>query len=156
MNGRYLQALALSVPMLASASPAASELPAARTLGPLCRIETDTVRLAWLTRSDCKAPASQVRILNRLPDTELISALQQHQKVLEQARLVFAGNSSCASQRAFNFVLTSIGVSAAGRQFEEMVEWGYTSDRKTSAKVWARKSGAGYDVWFVACDKAAS
>ncbi len=124
---------------------------AARTLGPLCRAHSAGVQYAWIGRPHCQAPARPVRLTQRLPDTELLSALEQHARVLQQARLLFAGNTSCASQRAFNFSLVSLGVSAAGRQWEEMVEWGFESDRNTTATVWARKNGTAYDVWYVAC-----
>ncbi len=130
------------------------ETGARRTLGALCRSQIGQTQSAWLGRPDCHAPARPIRLLQRLPDTELISALQQHGAVLLQARLLFAGNSGCASQRAFRYTLVSLGVSAAGRQSEEMVEWGFESDRKTTARVWARKNGAGYDVWYVACGPA--
>ncbi len=151
MSWRALLLIAAALPLAGAQGLTLDQTNARRTLGALCRLQTLEGHYAWLGRPNCQAPASAVRIEQRLPDTELISALEQHGKVLLQARLLFAGNTSCASQRAFRFTLASMGVSAAGRQSEEMVEWGFESDRKTTAKVWARKNGAGYDVWYVAC-----
>ncbi len=148
---RAVLLLAGLLPLLAAQAQASDQGLARRTLGALCRSQLGQAQSAWLGRPNCQAPARPIRLAQRLPDTELISALEQHAKVLAQARLLFAGNSSCASQRSFNFALVSLGVSAAGRQSEEMVEWGFESDRKSTARVWARKNGAGYDVWYVAC-----
>lgn len=105
----------------------------------------------WLQKGACRAPASAVTLQTRMPDTELISVLEQHPKVLARARLLMAGNSACASARSFNFGLASIGVGRSGKETEEMVELGYVSDRRTAVKIWIRRSGAEYDAWNVAC-----
>lgn len=144
--------LAAALPQLGVLAQVVDQASARRTLGALCRAQAGQVQTAWLGRPNCQAPARPVRLEQRLPDTELIVALEQHAKVLAQARLLFAGNTSCASQRSFNFALVSLGVSAAGKQSEEMVQWVFESDHKTAARVWARKNGASYDVWYVACE----
>lgn len=105
----------------------------------------------WLQKGACSPSASAATLLNRMPDTELISVLEQHPKVLARARLLMAGNSACASARSFNFGLASIGVGTTGKETEEMVELGYASDHKTAVKIWIRRSGAEYDAWNVAC-----
>ncbi len=109
---------------------------------------------AWLQKGACSPSASAATLLVRMPDTELISVLEQHPKVLTRARLLMAGNSACASQRSLNFALASIGVGTTGKEAEEMVELGYVSDRRTALKIWIRRSGAEYDAWNVACPAA--
>jgi len=105
----------------------------------------------WLQKGVCRPSASAATLLNRMPDTELISVLEQHPKVLTRARLLMAGNSACAGARSFNFGLASIGVGTSGKESEEMVELGYASDHRTAVKIWIRRSGAEYDAWNVAC-----
>ncbi|MDO8439141.1 MAG: hypothetical protein Q7S67_02745, partial [Telluria sp.] len=108
----------------------------------------------WLQKGACRPSASAATLQNRMPDTELVSVLEQHPKVLARARLLMAGNSACASARSFNFGLASIGVGTSGKETEEMVELGYVSDRRTTARIWIRRSGAEYDAWNVACPAA--
>ena len=108
----------------------------------------------WLQKGACSAPARAPVLLGRMPDTELISVLEQPPTVLARARLLMAGNSACARARSFNFALASIGVGTSGKEAEEMVALGYASDRSSAVTIWIRRSGAEYDAWNVACPAA--
>lgn len=110
-------------------------------------------RHAWFDRNRCGAPAAQhVLVLTRMPDTDVIALAENAPAVLARARLLFAGNTSCAVQRSSRFRLHAIDVGAAVAGGEEMAELIYRSDRNTSATVWVRRSGLAYDPWNVSCN----
>lgn len=110
-------------------------------------------RLAWLDRGSCGAPpATAVLLLERMPDTDVVALLEQHANVLSRARLLFAGNTSCAVQRSLRFGLHAIDVGSAVPGGEEMAELVFRSDRNTSATVWVRRTGLAYDPWNVSCN----
>lgn len=109
-------------------------------------------QFVWLNpAAGCAAPARPVELLARMPDTELAGVLGQQAPLLASARLLMAGNSACARQRALPFALSAIDVGAGGAGAEEMVALTYVSDRATEVTVWVRRSGADYSPWNVAC-----
>lgn len=109
-------------------------------------------RLAWVDHARCSAPPQhQVQILQNMPDTDVIALLAHAPTVLARARLLFAGNTSCAVQRASRFRLHAITVGAPVAGGEEMAELVFRSERNSSATVWVRRSGLAYDPWNVSC-----
>ena len=109
-------------------------------------------QFAWLNpAAGCAAPARPVELATPMPDTELAAILAQQGALLASARLLMAGNSACASRRAYPFALATVDVGAAAAGTEEMVALTYESDRATEATVWVRRNGAQYSAWNVAC-----
>ena len=115
--------------------------------------ESGPVRaFAWLNpAAGCAAPARPLELLVRMPDAELAAILAQQASLLASARLLMAGNSDCARQRAFPFALAALDVGAAGAGAEQMVALTYTSERAARATVWVRRNGPEYSPWNVAC-----
>jgi hypothetical protein len=110
-------------------------------------------RLAWFDRTACGAPPPQhVLVMERMPDTDITALAEHAPHILKRARLLFAGNTSCAVQRSSRFRLHAIDVGAAVSGGEEMAELIFRSDRNTSATVWVRRSGLAYDPWNVSCN----
>ncbi|MCE3602872.1 hypothetical protein LXA47_04555 [Massilia sp. P8910] len=109
-------------------------------------------QFVWLDRaSGCVPPARPVELLQRMPDTELVGVLAQQGKLLDKARLLLAGNTGCARQRAAPFELHAIDVGATGEGSEDMVALVYRSARDGDATIWARRTGADYDAWNANC-----
>lgn len=109
-------------------------------------------QLVWLERaSGCTIPPKPVQLLQRMPDSELVSVLAQQARLLEKARLLLAGNSACARHRSLPFELHAVDVSATGSSSEEMLALTYRSGPMAKATVWARRSGADYDAWNADC-----
>lgn len=106
---------------------------------------------AWLDRGTCRPVAEPVRMLQRIPDTELEGVLLYQKSLLERARLLMAGNTACAPLRALTFSLAAVDVGAAAPRAEERYALVFKSDRDSYARVWLRKSGAQYDAWNVTC-----
>ena len=106
---------------------------------------------AWLDRGTCRPVAEPVRMLQRVPDTELEGVLLYQKSLLERARLLMAGNTACAPLRALKFSLAAVDVGAAAPRAEERYALVFKSDRDSYARIWLRKSGAQYDAWNVTC-----
>ncbi|MGK5077787.1 hypothetical protein [Janthinobacterium sp. HLX7-2] len=106
---------------------------------------------AWLDRGTCRPVAEPVRMLQRIPDTQLEDVLLYQKPLLARARLLMAGNTACAPLRALNFALAAVDVGAATPRTEERYALVFKSDRDSYARVWLRKSGAQYDAWNVTC-----
>ena len=106
---------------------------------------------AWLDRGTCRPVAELVRMLQRIPDTELEGVLLYQKSLLERARLLMAGNTACAPLRARTFSLAAVDVGAAAPRAEERYALVFKSDRDSYARIWLRKSGAQYDAWNVTC-----
>jgi len=147
---------------------ASVEAPPHRGRGALCRTErvnhvlqgsgrqvrwqnAGTQYYAWLDRGACRAVAAPVRLLQRVPDTELEGVLLYQKSLLERARLLMAGNTACAPARAYPFVLAAVDVGASRAGAEEQYALVFKSDRNTFLRIWLRKSGAQYDAWNVTC-----
>ena len=108
-------------------------------------------QLAWQAAGACTAPATRIVLGQRMPDTDILALIEQHRALLTRARLLFAGNTACAPQRAYNYTLTGIDVSVFINGSEEMATLTYQSDRGPTARVWARRTGLAYDPWNVNC-----
>ncbi|MBB5369483.1 MULTISPECIES: hypothetical protein [unclassified Janthinobacterium] len=106
---------------------------------------------AWLDRGTCRPVAEPVRLLQRVPDTELEGVLLYQKPLLERARLLMAGNTACAPLRSLKFSLAAVDVGASVRQEEERYALVFKSDRDSYARVWLRKSAGQYDAWNVTC-----
>ena len=105
----------------------------------------------WLEKGACRVPPLPVALGQRMADSELVLMLEQQAKLLQSARLLFAGHTQCASQRSYNFRLAGIEVGTAGSSPEEMVGLVFQSDRNSQARVWVRRTGLEYDAWNVSC-----
>ena len=137
--------------------------PARRTLRDLCRMERTSFvydgkwsegrvqQFAWQDAAGCKVPAEPIALGQRMPDTDILALIGQQAAILKRARLLFAGNTACAPQRAYNYTLAGIDVSTFVSGSEEMATLSYRSDRGPLAKVWVRRSGLSYDPWNVSC-----
>jgi hypothetical protein len=108
-------------------------------------------RLAWLSAGSCAMPEKAVALHQRVPDAELLPLLEQHGVLLLNARLLMAGNTSCAPMRSYRLKLVGVDVSAPPNGSEELYALQFESDRDTWARVWVRKGSSGLDAWNVAC-----
>ena len=139
------------------------DAPARRALRTLCRMErmaftregqwrpVQTRQFAWSTAASCAAPVHPVALGQRMPDTDILALIEQQAALLARARLLMAGNTACAVQRAYNYRLAAIDVSVFVSGSEEMATLTYRSDRGPTARVWARRTGLAYDPWNVSC-----
>ena len=108
-------------------------------------------QFAWHAAAGCSAPANPIALGQRMPDTDILALIEQQGALLARARLLFAGNTACAAQRAHNYRLSGIDVSIFINGSEEMAALTYQSDRGPVARVWARRTGLAYDPWNVSC-----
>ena len=134
-----------------------------RALRALCRMERLTFaydgkwqalpqrQFAWHAPAGCTAPATPIALGQRMPDTDILALIEQQGALLTRARLLFAGNTACARQRAYNYRLAAIDVRIFINGSEEMATLTYQSDRGAIARVWARRSALAYDPWNVSC-----
>ncbi len=108
-------------------------------------------QFVWHDAVKCGAPTAPIALGQRMPDTDILALIEQQAALLKRARLLFAGNTACAPQRAYNYRLAEIDVSVFIDGSEEMAELTYLSDRGPKARVWARRTGLAYDPWNVSC-----
>jgi hypothetical protein len=111
-------------------------------------------QLVWLERGVCRVPAQPVELLQRIPDLDVIPLLAGAAAMLPRARLVMAGNSSCAAARSFPFALAALDVAPLPSGPEQLPVLEYQSDRGAVARIWVRTSAAGLDAWNVSCSGA--
>lgn len=105
----------------------------------------------WLDRAGCRAGANSVELRQRMPDIDVLALLEREAQLLQRARLIMAGNSSCAALRSSPFALKSIDVGPSGSGNEEMAQLVYRSDKEAILNVWVRRGGSGLDGWNVGC-----
>lgn len=110
-----------------------------------------TLQMAWLQRGACSVPAQAVELKHQMPDTELIALMEHQASLLQSARIMLGGNTTCASQRSYRYALTAIDIGKAGPSPELLAGLVFTSDHNTQATVWARRSGPDYSAWNVSC-----
>lgn len=134
-----------------------------RALRALCRMDRlsfihdgqwragPTRQFAWHGQANCSVPATPIALGQRMPDTDILALIEQQGALLTRARLLFAGNTACAPQRAYGYRLAGIDVGVFINGSEEMATLIYRSDRGPTARVWARRSGLAYDPWNVSC-----
>ncbi|SHH06825.1 hypothetical protein [Massilia sp. CF038] len=143
---------------------AVADSPPRRGLRSLCRMQrrsfayngtwavSESARqLVWLDAKGCSKSARPVRLVYPMPDADVVGLLEHEREVLKSARLLFGGNSQCASRRALNFSLDSIDIGTAGSSSEVLAGLVFKSDRSSSATVWVRRSGLDYNAWTVTC-----
>lgn len=112
-------------------------------------------RFAWLDRATCGKPTRLVELRQRIPDADLAPLIDQHGVLLLRARLLFAGNTSCAPHRSLRFRLVAVDVSAPPHGKEELHALVFDSDHSAGAQVWIKKGRAQLNAWDVACSDTA-
>ncbi len=99
----------------------------------------------------CTATQYTVKMDPAVSGDDVAALLRQHRALLERARLLFAGNSSCARQRALTFRLSAIEPAPPANGAPQMVGMVFESDRATRVRVAVRKSRGEYAAWNVNC-----
>lgn len=99
----------------------------------------------------CGAPPQLVQLREPLPTADVLGLLEQQATLLSRARLLFAGNTSCARQRAYQFSLDAIAGAAPQAGASAMYQLTYRSDRATTARITVRKKGPELTAWNVSC-----
>lgn len=107
----------------------------------------------WLPQPNVPCQAARYTVLMdpAVPPADAVALLRQHRELLIRARLLFAGNSQCARQRALTFRLAALEPAAAMDGAPVMFGMVFESDRDTVARVAVRKSRAEYAAWNVNC-----
>lgn len=101
----------------------------------------------WLDRSsDCGVSPQRVHLKQPLGDRDIVTVLEQQSELLTGARLLFAGNTLCAPQRAHKFELTAIDVTP-----DQYYQLSYVSDRGGSAVITVRKRARELTAWAARC-----
>lgn len=101
----------------------------------------------WLDRSsDCGVSPQRVQLKHALGDRDIVTVLEQQGELLQSARLLFAGNTQCAPQRAHKFELTAIDVTP-----DKYYQLSYVSDRGGSAVITVRKRARELTAWSARC-----
>lgn len=113
--------------------------------------EGEARQYAWLEPQGCTQVTSAIDIVRRLPESDIVELLERQGALLASARLLFAGNTSCARQRAFSYALKAIDLGAIHAGGEEMATLIFHDDRGGLARVWVRRSGSVHTAWNVSC-----
>lgn len=100
----------------------------------------------------CTAAQYTVKMDPAVSNADATALLRQHRELLQRARLLFAGNSSCARQRALTFRLSAIEPAPPANGAPTMVGMVFDSDRDTHVRVAVRKHRGEYAAWNVSCD----
>jgi len=101
----------------------------------------------WLDRSaDCGVSPQRVHLKQPLGERDIVTVLEQQGPLLQSARLLFAGNTRCAPQRAHKFELAVIDVTP-----DRFYQLTYVSDRGGSAVVTVRKRARELTAWAARC-----
>jgi len=143
---------------------ASADAPPVRLVLPLCRVARtryamqgdDSWRASisqhvWIhhTTSCGTPPEGMVELRAPLAEIDMLRLIQAQGEMLQRARLLMAGNTSCAPTRSRNFRLMSLGRGADG-----MYVLGYESDIGGKADITVRQTrGAELTAWNVACNK---
>lgn len=107
----------------------------------------------WLAtpKTICTAAQYTVQMHPAVRTDDVTALLRQHKELLARARLLFAGNSSCARQRALTFRLSAIEPAPPANGAPIMLGLVFDSDRDTRVRVGVRKSRGEYVAWSVNC-----
>lgn len=107
----------------------------------------------WLAQPNIPCQAARYTVLmdQAVPSADAVALLWQHRELLIRARLLFAGNSGCARQRALTFRLAALKPAAATAGAPVMFGLVFESDRDTTATVAVRKHRGEYVAWNVSC-----
>lgn len=107
----------------------------------------------WLATPTVPCSAARYTTLMdpKVPENDVVALLRQHRELLGRARLLFAGNSQCAPQRALTYRLAAIEPAPPANGAPVMLGMVFESDRQTVARVAVRKSRGEYAAWNVSC-----
>jgi hypothetical protein len=107
----------------------------------------------WLAQPNIPCHAARYTVLmdQAVPAADAVALLWQHRELLIRARLLFAGNSGCARQRALTFRLAALKPAASATGAPVMFGLVFESDRDTTATVAVRKHRGEYAAWNVSC-----
>jgi hypothetical protein len=137
------------------------DAPPVRLVLPLCRVtrtqytrqpddswRTSTAQLVWIhhTTHCGTPPAGLVEVRAPLAEIDLLKLIQAQGELLQRARLLMAGNTSCAPTRSRHFQLRSLGRGADG-----LFLLGYESDIGSRVDISVRPSRAELTAWNVNC-----
>ena len=129
---------------------------------PLCRVQRTRYTQAdgaWHSASEewlwvehapqCgAAPAHMVQLRAPLAEIDILRLLQAQGELLQRARLLMAGNTSCAPVRSRQFTLRALG-----RARDGLFLLVYESDIGRQASVSVRQSRAELTAWNVSCQQ---
>ncbi|NYE59247.1 hypothetical protein FHW58_000399 [Duganella sp. 1224] len=99
----------------------------------------------------CSAARYTTRLDPAVPPADAAALLWRHRDLLARARLLFAGNSACARQRALTFRLAAIEPAPPASGAPSMIGLVFESDRDTQVRVGVRKHRGDYVAWSVNC-----
>ncbi len=99
----------------------------------------------------CTAAPRTVRMEPTVNPADVSALLRQQDELLTRARLLFAGNSDCARQRALPFRLSAIEPAPPANGAPYMVGMVFDSDRDTRVRLAVRKHRGEYAAWNVSC-----
>jgi len=140
---------------------ASTDAPPVRLVLPLCRVtrtrytqqdddswRTDSSQHVWIhhTTNCGTPPATMVELRAPLAEIDMLRLIQAQGELLQRARLLMAGNTSCAPTRSRNFQLRALGRNADG-----MFMLGYESDIGSKVDITVRPSRAELTAWNVNC-----
>jgi hypothetical protein len=112
-------------------------------------------QFAWINpAAGCPLPAAPSRpakLLQHVPDADIIALLGQQGPLLARARLLFAGSTGCAELRSYNFTLLGLDIGAAAAGQEELPGLLFESDHQRTAYVWVKRRGDELTAWNVSC-----
>jgi hypothetical protein len=140
---------------------ATADAPPLRLVLPLCRVtrtrytlqaddswRSDTSQHVWIhhTTNCGTPPPTMVELRAPLAEIDVLRLIQAQGELLQRARLLMAGNTSCAPTRSRNFQLRSLGRGADG-----LFLLGYESDIGSRVDITVRPSRAELTAWNVNC-----
>ncbi|KQV51022.1 hypothetical protein [Duganella sp. Root336D2] len=140
---------------------ATTDAPPVRLVLPLCRVtrtrytqqaddswRADSSQHVWIhhTTSCGMPPATMVELRAPLAEIDMLRLIQAQGELLQRARLLMAGNTSCAPTRSRSFQLRALGRSTDG-----MFLLGYESDIGSKVEITVRPSRAELTAWNVNC-----
>ncbi|XLZ67775.1 hypothetical protein ABT364_14525 [Massilia sp. SR12] len=143
------------------AATAHSDAPPIRLLLPLCRVErtrytqqandswrVDRSQHVWVhhTTSCGAPPAGMVELRANLPEIEVLKLLTAQGEMLQRARLLMAGNTSCAPMRARQFAMAALG-----RGSDQLPLLVYHSDIGGELRLSVRPARTDFVPWNVSC-----
>jgi hypothetical protein len=110
---------------------------------------TPAQTLVWVHHQpQCGAqPETPVRLIQPLPEMEMLMLLQQHPTILANARLLMAGNTSCSPSRSRGYRLTGLD-----RGKDGLPVLVFENDIAGAARVTVKRSRNELLPWAVACE----
>ncbi|MBJ7312319.1 hypothetical protein ACFOLJ_19640 [Rugamonas sp. CCM 8940] len=130
---------------------------AASSTGTTAAVTATAATYVWLAHGAvCIKPqpgqaGQPALLLPGLSDAAALALLRGQAELLSRARLLFAGNTSCARLRALDFTLQALGPGEAAGGAGVMYQLRYRSDRDSEAWVSVRQHRAELTAWNVSC-----